>query len=432
MPFAQDIERLLRSQTIRKFYGRIPDDHVADASYAPLVFEPDEAYFLITLSEMYLRDRREYWRGFIPVCLVISEFTYHNRHEVVPFFVGDQLLSSIEALVKGQQVEYRNTTVAGPLPYVGDNISLFVGLFRAEVDDFGKALFGFVARMAEAMGTCGFSPYLTIAGVVMNGLPDLLGMKNMEFRFGTRDEFSGGRRGGNTLRQGYLTYANCPDNTLDASRLWVEEGQLFLGDGPGTLQPYRDNDFCLVKVGHVTERDDYRKLPFYSAWENSHAAIWDGQIEKARKELFPRMVRALALSPDLTRSDRFHLLRAFKLDFERAVDTYFASTGATRGPTGVRGATRGPDEQLDARGKIQRAATVGREISKDVQTALLDIAEKWEEIPYPGPSAGRTDLSETQLKMQLQTLKKITGVKKPDPDALADTLVVDAMSFRSR
>ncbi len=429
MAFAELVERVLRSQAVRKFYARVPDDHVLDDSYTPVAFGSDEAYFVLTLSEMYLRDRREYWRGFIPVCLVITDFMYDDKREVTPFFVGNQLLSTIEALVKDQEVEYRNTTVAGPLPYVGGNVGLFVGLFRAAVSDSARALFSFIEQISDAFSLSGFSAYRNVARVLTKGLPELLGMKDMEFRFGMRDEFGSPKRGGAVFRHGYLACVNCPEQSLNMRDLWVQDGRLRIQGGSGGHRPYVDSDFCLMQVNRLTERDDYQKLPFYSLWKNIHRSIWEGQAEKARRELWPQFARAVALSPDLVRSDKFHLQGVFKVHFEREVDKYFEMTRPGPGP--VHRATRG-DEPLDARARVVRTAEVGSKISKDVETSLLDIIEKWDHIPPLEAGTGPAVLGEKKLEEQLRTLKEITGVRKPDPGALAETLVADAIRFQSQ
>jgi hypothetical protein len=423
-------ETLLRSRAVRKFYAPIIEDHILDDGHTPGAFEPDEAYFILTLSEMYLRDRREYWRGFIPVCIVVSEFVYDNEKQVVPFFVSNQLLSSIESLVKGQRVEYCNTTVAGPLPYVGDNVCIFVGLFRLAVSDLSKTLFGFIEQIADAFSIPGFSSYLNLAKVVTGVLPDLLGMKNMEFRFGTRDEFSSGKRKGNPLQRGYLAYVNCPEKELKTEELWVEDGRLVKGSTRDSHSRYFDNDYCLLKIDHLTERDDYQSLPFYGSWKEIKGRVWDGEIERARKELLPRLAREVALSPDLIRDDRFHVQEMFKLNFECEVDSYFKMTDQS--PQRARSATRGSDERLTPRAKIQRMARIGNNISKDVGAALSGISNNLERIPYLEPRTKRHQLNKQQFMEQLRALKGISAVKKPDPNALAESLVADAISFRSR
>jgi hypothetical protein len=429
MTLEQLTEMLLRSRAVRKFYTPITEDHILDVGHTPEIFEPDEAYFVLTLSEMYLRDRREYWRGFIPVCIVVSEFTYDNQKQVVPFFVSNQLLSSVESLVKGQRVEYCNTTIAGPLPYVGDNVCIFVGLFRLAVSDLAKTLFGFIEQITDAFSIPGFSSYLSLAKVIAGGLPDLLGMKDVEFRFGTRDEFTSSKRKGHSFQRGYLAYINCPEKELKMEELWVEDGRLKKGSSRDSHSRYFDNDYCLVKIDHLIERDDYQSLPFYDLWGQIKGKVWDGQIERARKELLPRLAREVALSPDLIRDDRFHVQEMFKLNFECEVDSYFKITD--KKSKRARSATRGSDERLTPRGKIQRTARIGNDISKDVGTALSGISSNLERIPNLQPRTRRYQLNKQQFKEQLRAIKGISAIEKPDPNALAETLVADAISFRT-
>lgn len=428
MTLEQLTEALLRTRSVRKFYTPVTKDHILDDDHTQETFAPDKAYFILTLSEMYLRDRREYWRGFIPVCIVVSEFNYDNQKQVVPFFVSNQLLSSVENLVKGQSVEYYNTTVAGPLPYLGDNVCIFVGLFRLAVSDLSKTLFGFIEQITDAFSIPGFSSYLNLAKVITDGLPDLLGMKDMEFRFGTRDEFTSSKRKGHSFQQGYLAYINCPEQDIKTEHLWVKNGHLLKGSSRDSHSRYFDKDYCLLKIDHLMERDDYQSLPFYDLWEKIKDKIWDGEIEKARKELLPRLAREVALSPDLIRNDRFHVQQMFKLNFECEVDSYFKLTDQNSKRTPH--STRGSDEQLTPRGKIQRMARIGKDISKDVGKAMFDISNKWEHIPHLQPRTKHDQLTKQQFNEQLRTIREISIIDKPDPNALAESLVADSISFK--
>jgi hypothetical protein len=430
MTLEQLTEALFRTRSVRKFYTPITEDRILDDDYTPEMFHKDKAYFVLTLSEMYLRDRREYLRDFIPVCIVVSEFNYGNQKKVVvPFFVSNQLLNSVESLVKDQGVEYYNTTVAGPLPYMGDNVCIFVGLFRLAVSDLSKTLIGFIEQITDAFSIPGFSSYLNLAKVITGGLPDLLGMKDMEFRFGTRDEFTGSKRKGHSFQQGYLAYINCPEQDVKKEQLWVKNGRLMKGKSRDNHSRYCDNDYCLLKIEHLMERDDYQSLPFYDLWEKIKEKIWDGDIEKARKELLPRLAREVALSPDLIRDDRFHVQQMFKLNFECEVDSYFKliDQSSKRAPH----ATRGSDERLTPRGKIQRMARIGNNISKDVGKAMSAISNKWEHIPHLQPRTKNYQLTRQQFKEQLHTIKEISIIKKPDPNALAESLVADSISFQT-
>src|ERR1022692_1691061 len=86
-----------------KIYRRINPDHVIGEE--PPVDHPDEeTYFQLTLSEMFLVDRREYWRSFLPMVLVLAEFVFENKQRSVPVFAGSELLKAIENVVKDEPV----------------------------------------------------------------------------------------------------------------------------------------------------------------------------------------------------------------------------------------------------------------------------------------------------------------------------------------
>src|SRR5918992_1331486 len=64
-----DLVRLARSKAAEPHRSvRIPDDQVQDATASPLpAFEPGACYLEVRLAQMHLRDRRELWRGFLPL-----------------------------------------------------------------------------------------------------------------------------------------------------------------------------------------------------------------------------------------------------------------------------------------------------------------------------------------------------------------------------
>ncbi len=144
------VQRLLRSRNDGKAYARLPDGNVLDATPDAGELAADGGYFEILLSQMYLRDSRELWYNYLPFALVAVDFLYKDRREAVPFLVGNRLLGAIEKAVEGQQVEYLNTKVAGPIPYAGDDVGLFVGLFRAPVSDLSKSLFDLLQGVVGA------------------------------------------------------------------------------------------------------------------------------------------------------------------------------------------------------------------------------------------------------------------------------------------
>ena len=90
------LDKLLGREAERKLYLRIADDHVLTGDYSGNALIADQSYFEIRLTEMYLHNRQQFWRGFIPLGLAATDFLYDRRLERVPFFVGNQVLKNIE------------------------------------------------------------------------------------------------------------------------------------------------------------------------------------------------------------------------------------------------------------------------------------------------------------------------------------------------
>lgn len=321
----------------------MPDHHVQGQGAATADFAPDEAYFEIRLAEMHLRDKREYWAGYLPFAIVVSDFLYDGAIRTVPFFVGNRILGEIEREIGGGRVEYLNTRVAGPIPYMGDDVGLFVGLFRAQVDNLAKGLFALVDSMVGVFDVGQVSAYLGLARAVTDHLADLLDLPAVQLRLGTREEIGAG-----TFRSGYLAYVNCPDSELDRQNLWVRDDRLLHGEREAAARAYTKHDFCLVQISHRTERGDYRKLPFHRLWTEAKRLVAQDKIEQA-DALLPRLMEELAASPDFTTADRFNLQLLFKSNYEAEVE----HRARLRPSAGVRGTiTRRGGGDLDARARI--------------------------------------------------------------------------------
>src|ERR1022692_4720508 len=116
-------EFIRRAPTVRKFSAPILQSNIEDGRHPVRTFERDRAYFQLRLSEMFLRNGRELWREFMPMTVFITEFIFDGKQQTVPFVVNNDILNSIQKYVEGNSIEYRNTKVAGPIPYCGGNIS---------------------------------------------------------------------------------------------------------------------------------------------------------------------------------------------------------------------------------------------------------------------------------------------------------------------
>ena len=411
------LESLWHGPAAQKIYYRFPDDHVLDTGYTSRVFERDQAYFTISLSEMFLADARKLWQGFAPLTIAAAEFQYAGQRQSVPFVVGKDLLASIQAYLKDQNVEYRNTKIFGPCPCAGGAVSLFVGLFQTPLNSPSTEFFSILGDIAGAFELTGLSGYLPVAKVVTAGLSRLLGLSGTNLRIGARDEFTGENDGANKFREGFLAYVNCSSEELGAP-LWTKDGELLSGPTKDSARPVTRHDHCLVRVEWRAERNDYTSLPFHTSWNKARDFIWQDQAEKARSS-FLELVQQVAASPDLTARHRVALLSVYRANFEAELESYRATTIGVLPLPGTRDSVRGsasPKANLQAEALTSRKAGFG----KDVETALLDLAHGFPKLSQT--RANTTLLTDAVLSEQM----RLIGTSTADPHQLADALVVAA------
>lgn len=406
------LDKLLGREAERKLYLRIADDHVRANDYSGNALVENESYFEIRLTEMYLHKRQQFWRGFIPLGLAVTDFIYDRRQERVPFFVGNQIMKNIEKYLDGNYVEYRNTKVAGPIPYIGGDIGLFVGLFRLEVNNLIKGLFGLLDTLAVTFDISQLSRYLSIARPLGRELLPLLGMEEIGQRFGIRDELSGP-----SLREGYLVYGNCSQDNRLAETLWINDGQLMRGQRAGRLGEVSDFDYCVIQIKQSSDRNDLTTLPFYEIWLATKKLLAQGGETKARTK-FSEMVLRLALSADLTEKHRHELILLYKTKFEREKEVFTVIS-----PERI-AASRGTATASDLGFSLRNTASIAEEAGykENVWQGLMSLSTDWQGIP--DLDCRELEEEEAALSGQLKALRKITPVEKPDPVSLAEAITI--------
>jgi len=427
MTIRQFLDGLVRKQTQPKFYDSIPSQNVLDEELSTQTFAPDQTYFEIRMSEMFIRDKREYTRGFIPFSVAISDFLYDGKIRNIPFFVGNNLLQKIEECVKGEYIEHLNTRIVGPVPYSGDDVSLFVGLFRVQVSDFFKGFLSFAENIINIFDVSQVSKYVDIAGLCSYSLQSLLGMKEMELRLGRRNTYTSKSGDSQQFKPGYLAYINCDEQSLSRNHLWIQDAKLFVGKDKDSIQPLRDFDYCLVNIGHLVQRDDYSKFPWHQLWVEAKELIWNGKEEEAESRI-QALGQQMAGSADLTTRHRHDLIRLFRANFESEIALFHNKPEKkSQESIPVRSAWRGrrPKDGPEA---FERAANLAYKAgySEDLEDDLLEISNNWQQIPYLAERSEDFELTDEILGKQLKRLQEIGKQNKLDPKGLADAFSLSA------
>jgi len=316
----------------------IPESHVVASQRSEVELKKDRAYFELRICEQFLRDRREYWNQYNPLTLVATEFIYDKTREMLPFVVGPGLLKGIEELEGDERVSYRNTRVVGPVPYRGDDVTLFLGLFRVKTKDWARQALSLLESTAKAFDSSKLSSYLNIADPLMTGIENFLGMGDqMQFRLGQRDSFVDPEiHNTNVFKPGYFVIIRNDKDAPNKNNSWVKDNRLYIGSGLTTIKPYRENDYVLYRITSHKERNDFTTFDFHKQWENVQDTIWHGDKERTIegyhhlvglirrcKDLIPSHMNQLAAYYDNKTQEEWNAYRQSltpSISIERMVD----------------------------------------------------------------------------------------------------------------
>lgn len=326
---------LIREKSFTTAAFRIAPDHVlrTDTSRETTQFVPRATYFELRLSQMFIQYQREYWREFIPMASMMTEFIFNGERTTVPIIVGPERLASAQQVERGDMVEYYNTRVAGPYPYQGDDISLFAGLFRIEVNNWAKRSLSLFETIAEAFDPSRLSSYLNIARPLVTGLEGFLGMKEVEMRVGRQKAYMQQGSGAvppddsasDILQPAFEVHIRADATQFPPSerrKFWVYESRLHYGDNPDNLRPYNNADFMLLRFVPLATRNDFVTFDFHKIhWQNVQTKLAEGKEEDAKQE-FKMLGVSLVQSPDIVDAQKRALAAQYKAWYLETRDAY--------------------------------------------------------------------------------------------------------------
>jgi hypothetical protein len=364
---------LTREKAFTTAAFRIAPDRVlrTDTSRETTQFIPRATYFEVRLSQMFIQYQREYWREFIPMASMMTEFIFDGTRTTVPIIVGPERLASAQQVARGDMVEYYNTRIAGPYPYQGDDISLFAGLFRIEVNNWAKRTLSLFETVAEAFDPTRLSSYLNIARPLLTGLEGFLGMKEVEMRVGRQKAYMQQGSGAvppddassDVLQPAFEVHIRAEASRFppaERRKFWVYESRLHYGDKPDNLRPFNDADFMLLRFVPLATRNDFVTFDFHKThWKQVETNLAEGKEDEARQE-FKMLAVALAQSPDIVDAQKRLLAAEYKkmfVDARAAYQNFFNLDDVTREATPAAPAAPPPMRDADVQRALEIAAT---------------------------------------------------------------------------
>jgi hypothetical protein len=275
--------------------ARIPDDHVLVKGYQAAPFEAGRHYFTVRADSMGLEHDRSWFTTWQPMLVAVTEFRYGTEEVSVPFVIGPARLRQRANAEIPFATVFAATQLVGTHPYVGDRVAVTVLLYRVKHDDYVKRVLGVVEKMAAAFDYATMlSPYLKLAGAVIDGIDAILGVQDTTPVLGHAAEYN--PNAGDVFRPGYyaVTTGNVPE-------VWVHEDHVLRTGADRAAEAVRD-DLVLYSITGTDARNDVESLPWFAPlWERVHRAAntpSKGGMQAAMAHL-GILMEQLQLSPDI-------------------------------------------------------------------------------------------------------------------------------------
>lgn len=319
-------DRLVHTPSVTLPSFQIPKERIVDFELDATPFKANEAYFEIRIAEQFLKDKREYWNEYNPLTVVLTEFIYNKKRDSFPFVVGPSLLNGIGQLEGNERIRYKNVRVVGPTPYIGDDITLFLGLFRVKTKDWAKQALGLLETVAGVFDSTKLTSYVNISGPLTDGIESFFDMGDqMQFRLGQRNSYADPRTNPtNSFVPGYYVIIRSDQTSINSSKFWIKDEQLYFGDNENTLINYSDNDYLLYKIVKSDTRNDYTTFGFHQLFEEAQNHIWQNNLPKA-KETFQSVLLEVRRCADLIPPQIKQLTAFYSTKFEEERMAYVAS-----------------------------------------------------------------------------------------------------------
>jgi hypothetical protein len=309
MDLVQWLKNRWQAETVRNTYFRIPDANVHNSSGVPLTptaVKAGEQYFQIWLTEMFLKNSREWGSSWYPAVMASVQLKFGNKAQEITHLAGESALKDFKMsdINKGVAVNHAITTV---LPFNGGAITLEAALLAMAGKSDIASLIKVLGNFSKLLVVPQLSAALAVAEPLADGIAELVGATNAHPELRLQDTWGGDASGNpNVLRAGYFAVISAPDGEVRPEELQVRDGRLYRGES--AMSGYH---YMLFRVDVNSTRDDWDSISSISdPWqdaigvlENSlkadDPAVQQGMKSEAEKRFASARIAAFR-APELT------------------------------------------------------------------------------------------------------------------------------------
>jgi hypothetical protein len=301
-------DTLVHEQRIQKHYSVIPGNHVILKGKEKKE-EPKsgaECYFRIRINNLFLKDRRTFWKQTIPMVHSLLTFKYvgESKKTEIPLIVGSKEINQLGDQLN--DVIDINKVLIGPVPYSGSEVEILLALFAIESQDYAAKFLNLLGTLSDtAGGGTEIKLALQFINPLKEGIEGLIGIGKLEPKVGLHDTigFEKGSFWGVVVDTAY---------DLDlVNKLWVQEGRLFYRNSENEeLRIYDKNNYFMFSFEWMNGRDDWKTLEsIYAAYQEAIDKTGEGTEETVANNAFFKTVRR---SADLTLPDKVIIIQYLK------------------------------------------------------------------------------------------------------------------------
>lgn len=301
------------SKSTHRVWERLADDHVIGAGSGTEI-KNDDGYFVVRLSEMYIRHSRKLWRKIHPMLHGFTEYAGNEHHAVI----GPAQLQEISETNLDRVMNF-NYRICGPAPYLGGDLDVLAGLYSVPGEDAGRALIDTVSTVA-GLASVAVDSAVKITEAVRTGVERIISIDQASLQIGVRDSFFPGAQ--NPLRSGFHVAIDAAREEVDFTRLWLANGRLVTGTHPEAAVPYSDHDYMVLQIERRGSRQDWPRLPVIAGYNKKFSAIIANSAltwEKKKEELtrvWPEFTEAVVQSRDLISRDKQQIRVSVQADLQ--------------------------------------------------------------------------------------------------------------------
>lgn len=296
-------------------------NHVRPAVLDPEPIAPGEGYFRLWLSQMLLRNDREWFKTRYPVVESLTVFSFGTMPSVeIAQIAGPSRLRDLDAthLDRVIQADFPLTPL---VPFSGGIVQIQAGLLAMLMQggDLLQRFLDVVGSLSSLVAVPQLSIALGITGTAKKGVEQLMGIGDKQMKLGYQQTFTGkGGGGANELKPGYIALLGAPVGTYPAEQLWVQDSGLLVGQSEDSASPLTGVDYMLLRLEVRKDRDDWNQLttirePYDKAIQSLGQFDAAGNPREVDADIYIKSAALAAIaSPDLSGQDRVRVAKAIR------------------------------------------------------------------------------------------------------------------------